>query len=304
MRFRPGHFSFAGRRGTTVLDRSLAYPAFGRRAGRLAAQIVRRGDIHIVHGHGAASLGYADARRTDWFGTVPFVFNPHGMEEFGSTGPGLGTLKHLAYAPLRKAVRACAGAADRIIATDRVLTPSVLQHLGVDESRVRVVPNAVDLEALDRMATSAAGRAIRDRLGLSGEGVLFVAVGRLEANKGFHHLIAALARIHANASGALLTNSRWRLVLLGEGSQRARLERDVASANLSGHVLLPGRVDEAALHAWYEAATLFVHPTMYRGELDRHARSHGPSPCGGRDRRRWHSRQSPARRERMARRAG
>jgi glycogen synthase len=30
-------------------------------------------------------------------------------------------------------------------------------------------------------------------------------------------------------------------------------------------VLLAGRLPDAALHAWYEAADLFVHPTLYEG---------------------------------------
>ena len=29
--------------------------------------------------------------------------------------------------------------------------------------------------------------------------------------------------------------------------------------------MLIGRADDATLHAWYEAATLFVHPTLYEG---------------------------------------
>ena len=29
--------------------------------------------------------------------------------------------------------------------------------------------------------------------------------------------------------------------------------------------MMPGRLDDARLHAWYEAADLFVHPTLYEG---------------------------------------
>lgn len=258
-------FPFGGRRGTTVVDRSSAYPLFGWRAGRLANTLVKRGCVHLVHGLGAASLGYARARQADWFGTVPFVFNPQGMEEFGSTGPGLGVLKRLAYAPLRKAVRVCAQAADRTIATDRVLVPVVLKHLRVTGSRVSVVPNAVDLEEIDRFADAASTREVRERLGLSSEDVLLLGVGRLEENKGFHHLVAALAQLAARPAVARQALGRWRCVLLGEGPYRARLERDIASAGLRETVLLPGRVSDAELHAWYEAATLFVHPTLYEG---------------------------------------
>src|SRR5262245_66476024 len=43
-------FPGAGRRGTTVIDRSTAYPLFGLRAGALAADLVARGEADIVHG--------------------------------------------------------------------------------------------------------------------------------------------------------------------------------------------------------------------------------------------------------------
>lgn len=255
-------FPFSGHRGTTVIDRSSAYLLFGHRAGRLAERLVRRGGVHLVHGMGAAALGYARARRADRLGTVPFIFNPHGMEEFGSTGPELGTLKRLAYAPLRSAVRTCAQAADRVIATDRVLVPTVVNHLHVAEGRVSVVPNAVDLEDVDRLTDPAAARNIRGRLGLSPPDVLLLGVGRLEANKGFHYLISALAALIPAASSP---HNGWRCVVLGEGPYRSHLEREIASAGLRDRVLLPGRVSEAELHAWYEAATLFVHPSLYEG---------------------------------------
>jgi glycosyltransferase involved in cell wall biosynthesis len=255
-----------GRRGTTVLDRSTAYPVFGMRAGRLAAALVRRGGIHLVHGMGAASLGFARARLHDRVGTVPFVFNPHGMEEFGSTGAQLDGLKQVAYAPLRQAVRVCARAADRVIATDRSLVPVVLRHLHVPACRVAVVPNAVDLDRIDRLANPDLARTLRARIGLADSDALLLSVGRLERNKGFHDLVAALARLHGeHARGHRGQAAPWRAVVLGEGPFRVELEREIRSAGLADRVLLPGRVSEEDLHGWYEAATLFVHPTRYEG---------------------------------------
>jgi glycosyltransferase involved in cell wall biosynthesis len=43
------------------------------------------------------------------------------------------------------------------------------------------------------------------------------------------------------------------------------LQSAVSSAGLSQFVVLRGRVDAEELHAWYEAATVFVHPTLYEG---------------------------------------
>jgi glycosyltransferase involved in cell wall biosynthesis len=252
-------FPFANRRGTTVIDRSTAYPLFGVRAGRTALALVRDGSLDLVHGFGASVLGYARKRAGE---AAPLVLNPQGMEEFGATDPARARLKRAAYLPLRRAVLACAKAADRVIATDRSLEPAVRRHLKVGTDRIRVIPNAIDLEALDRLAAPGAGATLRRRAGIGeGEHVL-LSVGRLEANKGFDVLVSALAALREH--GAALSGA-WRWVIVGDGPQRENLERRVAAADLARHVTFAGRVSDADLHAWYEAATLFVHPTLYEG---------------------------------------
>jgi glycogen synthase len=54
-------------------------------------------------------------------------------------------------------------------------------------------------------------------------------------------------------------------VVVGDGPFRSRLERAVADAGIGARARLCGRVGDAMLHAWYEAASLFVHPTLYEG---------------------------------------
>ncbi len=253
-------FPYAGRRWTTVLDRSTAYPLFGMRAGRLAGSLVDRGDIDIVHGLGASVLGYARQRRRS---RAPLVLNPQGLEEFGATDPSRAGLKRAAYLPLRVAVRKCARAADAVIATDRVLEPVVRQHLDVPDSRIRTIPNALDLRWIDSLAIAEDGARIRAAAGIAREDVVLLSAGRLEENKGFHVLAQALAALRAD--GARLPDKGWRWVLAGDGPFRQRLERVIADANLSPHVIFAGRVSDRDLHAWYEGADLFVHPTLYEG---------------------------------------
>jgi glycosyltransferase involved in cell wall biosynthesis len=83
-------FPLAGRRWTTVLDRSTAYPMFGLRAGRRALELVTSGRADIVHGLGASVLGYA---RNRYHVKAPLVLNPQGLEEFGATDPSRARLK-------------------------------------------------------------------------------------------------------------------------------------------------------------------------------------------------------------------
>jgi glycosyltransferase involved in cell wall biosynthesis len=252
-------FPLAGRRGTTVLDRSTAYPVFGLHAGRTALRLVRDERIDLVHGFGASVLGYARAKPS---APAPLVLNPQGMEEFGGTDPSRARLKRAAYLPLRRAVVACAAAADAVVATDRALEPGVRTHLHVPQQRIRVIPNALDLAVVDRLATCDAGLAVRRRAGIPPEAPIVLSVGRLERNKGFDVLAAALGALHGHG-GSLAAGWRW--VLVGDGPHRSRLERAVRAAGIASHVVFAGRTEDAELHAWYEAAALFVHPTLYEG---------------------------------------
>jgi glycogen(starch) synthase len=272
-------FPGAGRRGTTVVDRVTAYPFFGWRAGRVAAKLVYVGEVDLVYALGASGLGYAMARRRHEAGK-PFVFNPQGLEEFGATNPEHARLKRIAYGPLQTAVRSCARAADAVIATDRALVPTLLRHLPIDLAHIDVVPNGIDLQTIDRLrdqndqgdqnsggssgsggrATAGAAAGLRDRVGIPAGAPLLVSVGRLEANKGFHVLARALGLlVQQGRDGGL----RW--VLVGDGPFRREIEHVAETAGLASRMIIAGRVSDEELHGWYDAADLFVHPTLYEG---------------------------------------
>ena len=279
--FIPYHtFPLAGGRGTTIIDRSTAYPIFGLRAGRRALDLVRAGEADIVHGLGAAVLGYARARA---IARAPLVLNPQGLEEFGATDPARARLKRAAYLPLRRAVLACAAAADAVIATDRSLEPVVLSHLDIPREKLRTIPNAIDLRAVDAMTDPARIGELRWRHNLAlGERIL-LSVGRLEASKGFHVLLRALHAVREH--GAL--DGAWRWVVLGQGPYRPVLEALASELGLRDRAHFLGRVSDAELHAWHELATVFVHPTLYEGsslvtlEAMAHRRAVVASAAGG-----------------------
>jgi glycogen synthase len=252
-------FPLAGRRGTTVLDRSTAYPLFGLRAGRRALDMVTSGRADLVHGLGASVLGYARARRR---AGAPLVLNPQGLEEFGATDPSRARLKRAAYLPLRRAVLACAAAADAVIATDRALERVVAQHLRIPPDRLRTIPNAIDLRALDLFTDPTVIGDLKRRADIRPDEIVLFSAGRLETNKGFHILLQALAALRDHGG---LEGRTWRWVCAGEGPARGRLEALVSDLSLRDRVRLAGRVTDAEMHAWHELATLFVHPTLYEG---------------------------------------
>jgi len=281
--FIPYHtFPLANRRGTTVLDRSTAYPLWGLRAGRRAAELVRQGRADIVHGFGASVLGYARQRIEVG---APLVLNPQGLEEFGATDPSRAPLKIAAYLPLRRAVLRCARAADAVIATDRALEPVVLGHLGIPRAKMRTIPNALDLRQVDAYVNPSRLGDLRLHNNVGAGERILLSAGRLEASKGFHVLLRALAAVRDH--GSLDDSKRWRWVVLGEGPYRPMLEMLASELGLDRHVHFAGRVDDAQLHAWHELATLFIHPTLYEGsslvtlEAMAHRRAVVASAAGG-----------------------
>lgn len=277
-------FPLAGRRGTTVIDRSTAYPVFGMRAGGRARALVQAGEADIVHGLGASVLGYARAHARG-LTRAPLVLNPQGLEEFGATDPSRARIKRAAYLPLRRAVLACAAASDAVIATDRALEDVVRRHLRIPSNRLRLIPNALDLREIDAAADPVSTARLRGAHNIApGEHVLLSA-GRLEENKGFQVLLRALAALREH--GAIDNGQPWRSVIVGDGPYRPTLEGLVKDLGLGDHVHLLGRVGDPEMHAWHEASTIFVHPTLYEGsslvtlEAMAHRRAVVASAAGG-----------------------
>jgi glycosyltransferase involved in cell wall biosynthesis len=88
-----------------------------------------------------------------------------------------------------------------------------------------------------------------------GQPPVVLAAGRLHPQKNFSLLLRAFRHV-AQARDA-------RLVILGEGSERARLEQVARELGIGRQVLLPGF--ERNPFRWMARATVFVLPSLYEG---------------------------------------
>ncbi|HVR70082.1 MAG TPA: glycosyltransferase family 4 protein [Vicinamibacteria bacterium] len=238
-----------------VLDRTLRYPRFSARLGAAVAARVRTGEVDVVDAQGLCALGYGRARKADPRLLAPLVMNPQGMEEHRTRG-----LKRLALARLRALSREAARLADRVVATDEATRQDVPLLLGVEASKVVVLPNGFDPDDVSALTPADPAAFVHAALpGLAGAAPLFLSVGRLEPYKGFGDTLAALERAHA---GGLL-GDRWAWVAVGAG-RGTGAEPDVP-AGLSGHIHFTGHVADDLLHALYARADAFVHATRFEG---------------------------------------
>jgi glycogen(starch) synthase len=196
-------------------------------------------------------------------GSAPACLEPQGLEEFGATAATQSAMKRVAYAPLQWAVRRSAQAADCIIATDEALESTVARHLHPRAGQMRTIPNGIDLVETSGFAGPADGAIVRQRRGFGAGELVLLSVGRLEFNKGFDVLANALGRAASPTSS--LTATGWRWVIVGTGPYRREIEHEVEARGIANHVIFAGRLGDRDLHAWYEAASVFVHPTRYEG---------------------------------------
>jgi glycosyltransferase involved in cell wall biosynthesis len=209
--------------------------------------------VHITHIYLDAFAAMLTRR---WHG-LPIVVRPACAGHYGDLarlarlrawplypGPGKVALRAL----IRTVVRA-----DAFIANSRELREELVAA-GCPAGKVAHIPNGVDLNRFhpDPAARSAEGRRC---LGLP-EGPLMVFAGRLDPQKGLHTLMDAMRSPALAVSGA-------RVVLLGDGPQRAELAEAVQRHGLSDRVLFRGVVEEVA--PYLRASDIFAFPTMGEG---------------------------------------
>ena len=249
-----------------VVDRTLNYPGFARRVGKVVAERVRREAIDVLDAQGMAVLGYLRQRQRDPTLRAPVVVNPQGMEEHKTRG-----VKRLALTLLRRWSRETARLADRVVATDEVLIDEIPRYLGVPPGRVVLLRNGVDLDEIAEVTPKDAVEVIAEALpALGAADPVLLSVGRLERYKGFGDVLEALIELHA--AGRLPPDWAW--VILGDGSLRREMQTRIAAVDAAGsgrgalgsHVHFAGWVrDLPLLHAYYERAHVFVHATHYEG---------------------------------------
>jgi glycosyltransferase involved in cell wall biosynthesis len=87
-------------------------------------------------------------------------------------------------------------------------------------------------------------------------GITFIAVGRLEKQKGFDLLLEAFAKV----AGQLPTSA---LVIFGEGSERRPLEQQAHALGIASRVRLPGVTKSPG--EWLSAGDVFVLSSRFEG---------------------------------------
>ena len=108
---------------------------------------------------------------------------------------------------------------------------------GVPAGKITVIHNAIE-DSAPSPARDKVRAAWRQRWGVREDEVLIGAVGRLDPIKGHRHLIEAFEAVAG-------LSARARLIIIGDGPDRARLEAVVRQSPAADRILLPGQISRA-----------------------------------------------------------
>jgi glycosyltransferase involved in cell wall biosynthesis len=194
-------------------------------AWRLRREVTRlRPDVvhtHLVHADVYGALGA---------GRAALVSTKHNDDRFRQ-------------GPFRYVERLLVRRAQRVVAISESLRRFCVEAVGLPARKVEVVHYGLD--ALPEPWGDTGSVPVPD------DAPVLLCVSRLTEQKGVDIAVRALAEVRARAPEAVL-------VVLGEGPERARLERMARDG-----VYLPGRIGDVA--AWYRRAEVLVHPARWEG---------------------------------------
>jgi len=217
----------------------------------LAARLTRQLRPSVLH----AASNFANARLAlalrERHG-LPVVYEVRGFWEdtWLSRHPGAGQLRSSElYQRNRDLETGCMLAADLVVTLGETMRQEIVAR-GVPAEKVLIVPNAVSEEFLGPLPGAAA---LREELSLDpGEYVVGV-VSSLVPHEGLGTLLEATAILRARGLPA-------RALIVGDGPERAALQRQAAEAGLAQAAVFTGRVPTAKVRQFHALLDVFVVP--------------------------------------------
>jgi glycosyltransferase involved in cell wall biosynthesis len=215
-------------------------------------------DVYEAH----AVSGYGFPKTIKKLGTKkPFIHTIHGVladeyEQAKKNGyPSVrGRVANYFMLRLSKLEEETAKRATIIVTISNYSLEKIQKYYGVEHSKVRIVPNGVDIEKFKPMDTKAA----RHKFGLDNDPcVLFV--GSLIPRKGVPFLIEAAKKVVKDQADT-------KFLIVGDGPQRNQLSDSLKTVNLSRNFKFLGNLKEDELTAVYNCADVFVLPSIQEGQ--------------------------------------
>jgi glycosyltransferase involved in cell wall biosynthesis len=180
---------------------------------------------------------------------LPFCYEMRGLWEVtrASYTPGYEQTENFALFSRMEAF--VAGHADMLF----TITEGVREEMarrGVDTSATRIAPNGCEVA---RFLPAPRDQALAARLGIAPEEMVFGYIGSFAQYEGLPDLVRAAAALHSRGR-------RFRVLIVGEGPQRAEVEALMRDLDHGGRVILLDRIPFEEVPRYYSLVDVAVFP--------------------------------------------
>ena len=222
--------------------------ALMRATARRLAEVAGIVRPHLIHAHSPV-LNALPALRVGRRLGIPVVYEVRAFWEDAAVDHGTSREGGLRYRATRALESYALKHADHVTTICEGLKADIVAR-GVPESRITVIPNAVDIGEF-KFGRPADEQLKRD-VGLAGHTVIGF-IGSFYAYEGLDLLVRALPRI-------LQARPDARLLLVGGGPQEQALRAAVREAGLEDKVVFAGRVPHGEVQRYYSLVDVFAYP--------------------------------------------
>ncbi|MDV3104092.1 glycosyltransferase family 4 protein [Thermococcus waiotapuensis] len=198
----------------------------------------------LIHAHFIWPQGYVAAKLARKF-NVPLIITAHGHDVYDIPFRDSDWFEKIKFA---------LDSADHVITVSNSNRKILVERLGVAEEKVSVIPNGFDSSLFYPMDKVE----VRQKLGLPLDKKILLNVANLVPVKGHEFLIKAMGDVLKVRRDVLL-------VIVGDGSLRARLDGLVKKLGLERYVKFVGAKPHKEIPLWMNAADLFVLPSLSEG---------------------------------------
>lgn len=220
-----------------------------RRYRNFVAEVASQEKAHIIHAHSSYTNGLAAQYASQRLG-IPFVYELRtlwGERAVVEEGLNPASMKYRMVWRLELGVMK---RAHMVVAIARGIRDAIVER-GIDPAKIVIVPNGVDTEIF--VPTSPDEGLLHD---LKLQGCFVVGfIGSLGGLEGIALLVDAFKEVRTR-------QPRARLVIVGDGPERAALEMAVASAGIGDIVRFTGQVPHDQILRYYSIMDVLAYPRI------------------------------------------
>jgi glycosyltransferase involved in cell wall biosynthesis len=153
--------------------------------------------------------------------------------------------------------------ADNIISVSNYTKEQLIQNTGIDDSNIRVLPNALDpyfkLPDLQNKLSY-----LKSRYQIKEENTILLTITRMssiEQYKGYDVVLQAIANLPTNVKKSV----KYILAGKSDAAEYSRIQQLIADYQLEEQVIMPGFIADDEIQDHYQLANLFLMPSKMEG---------------------------------------